>query len=188
MKALGRPGVHPEGRFFPDTYTYAKGSSDLAVLARAMRAMDKKLDAAWSQRAADTPLKTPEQALILASIVEKETGRANDRAMISGVFSNRLKIGMMLQTDPTVIYGLGDAFDGNLRKRHLQADTPWNTYTRNGLPPTPIAMPGKSALLAAVQPASTKALYFVARGDGTSQFSASLDEHNRAVNKYQRGP
>ena len=187
MKALGRPGVHPEGRFFPDTYTYAKGSSDLAVLARAMRAMDKKLDAAWSQRAADTPLKTPEQALILASIVEKETGRANDRAMISGVFSNRLKIGMMLQTDPTVIYGLGDAFDGNLRKRHLQADTPWNTYTRTGLPPTPIAMPGKSALLAAVQPASTKALYFVARGDGTSQFSASLDEHNRAVNKYQRG-
>jgi UPF0755 protein len=187
MKALGRPGVHPEGRFFPDTYTYAKGSSDLAVLARAMRAMDKKLDAAWSQRAADTPLKTPEQALILASIVEKETGRANDRAMISGVFSNRLKIGMMLQTDPTVIYGLGDAFDGNLRKRHLQADTPWNTYTRTGLPPTPIAMPGKSALLAAVQPASTKALYFVARGDGTSQFSPSLDEHNRAVNKYQRG-
>ncbi len=187
MKALGRPGVHPEGRFFPDTYTYAKGSSDLAVLARAMRAMDKKLDAAWSQRAADTPLKTPEQALILASIVEKETGRANDRAMIAGVFSNRLKIGMMLQTDPTVIYGLGDAFDGNLRKRHLQADTPWNTYTRTGLPPTPIAMPGKSALLAAVQPASTKALYFVARGDGTSQFSASLDEHNRAVNKYQRG-
>ena len=187
MKSLGRPGVHPEGRFFPDTYTYAKGSSDLAVLARAMRAMDKKLDAAWSQRAADTPLKTPEQALILASIVEKETGRANDRAMIAGVFSNRLKIGMMLQTDPTVIYGLGDAFDGNLRKRHLQADTPWNTYTRTGLPPTPIAMPGKSALLAAVQPASTKALYFVARGDGTSHFSASLDEHNRAVNKYQRG-
>jgi UPF0755 protein len=187
MKSLGRPGIHPEGRFFPDTYTYAKGSSDLAVLARAMRAMDKKLEAAWSQRAADTPLKTPEQALILASIVEKETGRANDRALIAGVFTNRLRIGMMLQTDPTVIYGLGDAFDGNLRRRHLQADTPWNTYTRTGLPPTPIAMPGKSALLAAVQPASTKALYFVARGDGTSQFSASLDEHNRAVNKYQRG-
>ena len=187
MKALGKPGLHPEGRFFPDTYTYAKGSSDLAVYARAMRAMDKKLEAAWRQRAADTPLKTPEQALILASIVEKETGRESDRAMIAGVFSNRLKIGMMLQTDPTVIYGLGDAFDGNLRRRHLQADTPWNTYTRNGLPPTPIAMPGKSALLAAVQPATTKALYFVARGDGTSQFSASLDEHNRAVNKYQRG-
>ena len=187
MKALGKPGLHPEGRFFPDTYTYAKGSSDLAVLARAMRAMDKKLEAAWSQRAPDTPLKTQEQALILASIVEKETGRPNDRAQIAGVFSNRLRIGMMLQTDPTVIYGLGDAFDGNLRRRHLLADTPWNTYTRTGLPPTPIAMPGKAALLAAVQPASTKALYFVARGDGTSQFSTSLDEHNRAVNKYQRG-
>jgi len=187
MKALGEPGLHPEGRFFPDTYTYAKGSSDLAVLARAMRAMDKKLEAAWSQRAPDTPLKTPEQALILASIVEKETGRPSDRAQIAGVFSNRLRIGMMLQTDPTVIYGLGDAFDGNLRRRHLLADTPWNTYTRTGLPPTPIAMPGKAALLAAVQPANTKALYFVARGDGTSQFSTSLDEHNRAVNKYQRG-
>ena len=187
MKALGKPGLHPEGRFFPDTYTYAKGSSDLAVLARAMRAMDKKLEAAWSQRAPETPLKTQEQALILASIVEKETGRPSDRAQIAGVFSNRLRIGMMLQTDPTVIYGLGDAFDGNLRRRHLLADTPWNTYTRTGLPPTPIAMPGKAALLAAVQPASTKALYFVARGDGTSQFSTSLDEHNRAVNKYQRG-
>ena len=187
MKMLGKPGLHPEGRFFPDTYTYAKGSSDLAVLARAMRAMDKKLEAAWSQRAPDTPLKTPEQALILASIVEKETGRPSDRAQIAGVFSNRLRINMMLQTDPTVIYGLGDAFDGNLRRRHLLADTPWNTYTRTGLPPTPIAMPGKAALLAAVQPASTKALYFVARGDGTSQFSTSLDEHNRAVNKYQRG-
>ena len=187
MTALGKPGVHPEGRFFPDTYTYAKGSSDLAVLKRAMRAMDKRLEAAWSQRLPDSPLKTPEQALILASIVEKETGRASDRAMIAGVFSNRLALGMMLQTDPTVIYGLGESFDGNLRRRDLQTDTPWNTYTRAGLPPTPIAMPGKSALLAAVQPAPTKALYFVARGDGTSQFSASLDEHNRAVNKYQRG-
>lgn len=187
MTALGRPGVHPEGRFFPDTYTYAKGSSDLAVLKRAMRAMDKRLEAAWSQRQPDSPLKTPEQALILASIVEKETGRASDRPMIAGVFSNRLRIGMMLQTDPTVIYGLGEAFDGNLRRRDLQTDTPWNTYTRAGLPPTPIAMPGKSALLAAVQPAQTRALYFVARGDGSSQFSSSLDEHNRAVNKYQRG-
>lgn len=187
MKSLGKPGVHPEGRFFPDTYTYAKGSSDLAVLKRAMRAMDKRLEAAWRQRRPNTPLKTPEQALILASIVEKETGRASDRAMIAGVFTNRLRVGMMLQTDPTVIYGLGEAFDGNLRRRHLQADTPWNTYTRSGLPPTPIAMPGKAALLAAVQPAPTKALYFVARGDGTSQFSASLEEHNRAVNKYQRG-
>lgn len=187
MKSLGKPGIHPEGRFYPDTYNYAKGSSDLAVLKRAMRAMDKRLDAAWSQRSADTPLKTPEQALILASIVEKETGRASDRPMIAGVFTNRLRLGMMLQTDPTVIYGLGDTFDGNLRRRHLQADTPWNTYTRAGLPPTPIAMPGKAALLAAVQPAPTKALYFVSRGDGTSQFSASLEEHNRAVNKYQRG-
>jgi UPF0755 protein len=187
MNMLGKPGQHPEGRFFPDTYTYAKGSSDLAVLKRAMRAMDKKLDAVWSQRPSGTPLKSPEQLLILASIVEKETGRASDRPLIAGVFTNRLRIGMMLQTDPTVIYGLGEAFDGNLRRSHLQTDTPWNTYTRNGLPPTPIAMPGKSALLAAVQPAETKALYFVARGDGSSQFSASLEEHNRAVNKYQRG-
>lgn len=187
MKALERPGLHPEGRFFPDTYTYAKGSSDLAVLRRALRAMDKQLAAAWRQRRPDTPLKTPAQALILASIVEKETGRTSDRAMIAGVFSNRLALGMMLQTDPTVIYGLGETFDGNLRRRDLQADTPWNTYTRSGLPPTPIAMPGKAALLAAVQPAATRALYFVARGDGSSQFSASLEEHNRAVNKYQRG-
>ena len=187
MKVLGAPGVAPEGRFFPDTYTYAKGSSDLAVLKRAMRAMDKRLQAAWSQRQSDSPLQTPEQALILASIVEKETGRGSDRALISGVFSNRLRIGMMLQTDPSVIYGMGAAFDGNLRRRDLQADTPWNTYTRSGLPSTPIAMPGAAALLAAVQPAPTKALYFVARGDGSSQFSNSLDEHNRAVNKYQRG-
>lgn len=187
MNSLGKPGVHPEGRFYPDTYTYAKGSSDLAVLKRAMRAMDAKLTAAWSQRQSDSVLKTPEQLLILASIIEKETGRASDRAMISGVFTNRLRIGMLLQTDPTVIYGLGDAFDGNLRRRHLLADTPWNTYTRGGLPPTPIAMPGKASLLAAVHPANTKALYFVARGDGTSQFSATLEEHNRAVNKFQRG-
>lgn len=187
MKVLGMPGVHPEGRFFPDTYTYAKGSSDLAVLKRAMRAMDKRLATAWSQRLPDTPLQTPEQALILASIVEKETGRGSDRAMIAGVFTNRLRIGMMLQTDPTVIYGMGEAFDGNLRRRDLQADTPWNTYTRTGLPPTPIAMPGTASLLAAVRPAPTKALYFVARGDGSSQFSTNLDEHIRAVNKYQRG-
>jgi len=187
MKSLDRPGLHPEGRFFPDTYTYAKGSSDFAVLKRALRAMDKKLAAAWAQRAPDTPLTSPEQALILASIVEKETGRASDRPLIAAVFSNRLKIGMMLQTDPTVIYGLGDQFDGNLRRRDLQTDTPWNTYTRAGLPPTPIAMPGKSALLAAVQPAPSKALYFVARGDGSSEFSADLAAHNRAVNKYQRG-
>lgn len=187
MKSLGRPGLHPEGRFFPDTYTYAKGSSDLGVLKRALRAMDKRLDAAWAQRAPDTPLTTPEQALTLASIIEKETGRPSDRPMIAAVFSNRLRIGMMLQTDPTVIYGLGDKFDGNLRRIDLQTDTPWNTYTRTGLPPTPIAMPGKSALLAAVQPAPSKALYFVARKDGSSEFSADLAAHNRAVNKYQRG-
>ena len=186
MKVLGKPGVAPEGRFFPDTYTYAKGSSDLALLQRAMRAMDQRLAAAWRLRQPDTPLATPEQALILASIVEKETGNASDRATIAGVFVNRLRIGMMLQTDPTVIYGMGAAFDGNLRRRDLQTDTPWNTYTRSGLPPTPIAMPGKSALLAAVQPAPTRALYFVARGDGSSEFSTNLEEHNRAVNKYQR--
>ncbi len=187
MSALGQAGVHPEGRFFPDTYTYAKGSSDLALLARALRAMEHRLEAAWRQRQPDTPLKTPEQALILASIVEKETGRASERALIAAVFSNRLRIGMLLQTDPTVIYGLGAAFDGNLRRRDLETDTPWNTYTRAGLPPTPIAMPGQAALLAAVQPAPSKALYFVSRGDGSSHFSTNLEEHNRAVNKYQRG-
>jgi UPF0755 protein len=189
MEKLGKPGVYPEGRFFPDTYTYAKGSSDLAILKRAAHAMDKRLDVAWSLRSPDTPLQSPEQALILASIVEKETGKASDRAQIGGVFTNRLRIGMPLQTDPSVIYGLGARFDGNLRKRDLQADTPYNTYTRTGLPPTPIAMPGKAALLAAVQPAQTQALYFVSRNDGSgaSQFSDNLDAHNRAVNKYIRG-
>ena len=186
MEKLGLTGLHPEGRFFPDTYTYAKGASDLAVLKRAAKAMDKRLAAAWALRHLDTPLKSPEQVLILASIVEKETGKPSDRAQIAGVFANRLRIGMRLQTDPTVIYGMGEAFDGNIKKRDLQADTPYNTYTRTGLPPTPIAMPGKAALLAAVQPMPTQALYFVARGDGSSQFSASLDEHNRAVNKYIR--
>ncbi|MES2980075.1 MAG: endolytic transglycosylase MltG [Pseudomonadota bacterium] len=187
MEKLGKPGVHPEGRFFPDTYTYSKGSSDLAVLKRAAKAMDKRLDAAWALRRPDTPLKTPDEALILASIVEKETGKAADRSLIGGVFTNRLRQGMLLQTDPTVIYGLGSRFDGNLRKRDLLADTPYNTYTRAGLPPTPIAMPGRAALLAAVQPEPTTAIYFVARGDGSSQFSTTLDEHNRAVNKYIRG-
>ena len=187
MAKVGKPGVHPEGRFFPDTYTYSKGSTDVALLQRAMRAMDKKLEAAWAARATDVPLKTADEALILASIVEKETGKANDRAEIAAVFANRLRAGMPLQTDPTVIYGLGAGFSGNLHKRDLQADTPWNTYLRAGLPPTPIAMPGKAALLAAVQPARSRSLYFVSRGDGTSQFSSSLDEHNRAVNKYQRG-
>ncbi|KWT74013.1 MULTISPECIES: endolytic transglycosylase MltG [unclassified Variovorax] len=187
MARLGKPGLHPEGRFFPDTYTYSKSSTDLALLQRAMRAMDKKLEAAWAARASDLPLKTSDEALILASIVEKETGVAKDRAEIAAVFVNRLRVGMPLQTDPTVIYGLGMRFDGNLRKKDLQADTPWNTYLRPGLPPTPIAMPGKAALLAAVQPAQSKSLYFVSRGDGSSHFSSSLDEHNRAVNRYQRG-
>jgi len=187
MALLGRPGVHPEGRFFPDTYTYAKGSPDVAVLRRAMRAMDRRLAHAWEQRSAQAAVKTPDEALILASIIEKETGKPADRPLISAVFNNRLRVGMPLQTDPTVIYGMGTAFDGNLRKKDLQADTPWNTYTRAGLPPTPIAMPGRESLLAAVQPPASKALYFVARGDGSSHFSNSLDEHNRAVNKYQRG-
>lgn len=187
MQQLERPGLHPEGRFFPDTYTYAKGSSDLALLRRALLAMDQQLDKAWQQRQPGAMVKTPQEALILASIIEKETGRHADRPLVSSVFNNRLRIGMPLQTDPTVIYGLGEAFDGNLRKKDLRTDTPWNTYTRAGLPPTPIAMPGKASLLAAVQPAQSDALYFVARGDGSSQFSPSLDAHNRAVNQYQRG-
>ena len=186
MAQLGRPGVAPEGRFFPDTYTYAKGTSDMALLRRALHAMDRRLEAAWALRSPDTPLRTPDDALILASIVEKETGRASDRGQIAGVFVNRLRVGMLLQTDPTVIYGMGEKFDGNLRRRDLQTDTPWNTYTRAGLPPTPIAMPGKASLIAAVQPEATRALYFVAKGDGTSHFSPSLEEHNRAVNRYQR--
>ena len=186
MKLLGREGQHPEGRFFPDTYTYSRGSSDVAVLKRAMRVMDKRLAEAWALRSPQAAVKTPEEALILASIVEKETGRAADRTLVSSVVNNRLRIGMPLQTDPTVIYGMGERFDGNLRKVDLQTDTPWNTYMRGGLPPTPIAMPGKESLLAAVQPAPGKFLYFVAKGDGTSHFSPSLDEHNRAVNRYQR--
>ncbi len=187
MQALGKPGLHPEGRFFPDTYHYAKNSSDLAVLRQSMQLMETRLTAAWEARSAGLPLKSPEDVLILASIVEKETGQAADRPEIAGVFINRLKIGMRLQTDPSVIYGLGDKFDGNLRRADLTTDTPWNTYTRAGLPRTPIAMPGRASLMAAVQPASTSSLYFVARGDGSSHFSRSLDEHNRAVNKFQRG-
>ncbi len=187
MSRLGRPGVAPEGRFYPDTYSYAKNSSDLKVLERALKAMDRHQQQAWNARQPGLSLQSPEEVLILASIIEKETGQGADRPQIAGVFHNRLRIGMRLQTDPTVIYGLGEGFDGNLRKVHLQTDTPWNTYTRAGLPPTPIAMPGKAALMAAVQPARTRALYFVARGDGSSQFSESLEEHNRAVNRYQRG-
>lgn len=186
MAALGKPGVAAEGRFFPDTYTFAKGSTDLAVLKRALHAMDSHLAQAWAKRSGDTPLHSPEELLTLASIIEKETGSPADRAMISAVFNNRLAIGMRLQTDPTVIYGLGDQFDGNLRKADLQEDTPYNTYTRSGLPPTPIAMPGKAALQAAAQPATSRVLYFVARGDGSSQFSNTLQEHNQAVNQYQR--
>ncbi|HET8747067.1 MAG TPA: endolytic transglycosylase MltG [Ramlibacter sp.] len=186
MTLLGRPGVHPEGRFFPDTYTYSRGSSDVKVYQRALRAMDKRLAQAWAVRSPQSILKNPDEALILASIVEKETGKAADRTLIAAVFQNRLKVGMPLQTDPTVIYGLGERFDGNLRKVDLQTDGPYNTYLRAGLPPTPIALPGKDSLLAAVQPAPGKFLYFVARGDGSSHFSGSLDEHNQAVNRYQR--
>ena len=186
MQALGDPVASAEGRFFPDTYAYSRGVSDLAVLRRSRGAMQRRLDATWSQRAPDTPLKNPEQALILASIVEKETGPKDDPGLVAGVFLNRLRIGMPLQTDPSVIYGLGERFDGNLRKRDLLADTPYNTYTRAGLPPAPIAMPGRAALDAAVRPAPTRALYFVARGDGTSEFSDDLAAHNRAVNLYQR--
>jgi UPF0755 protein len=186
MQALGAPGVSPEGRFHPDTYAYSKGSSDLAVLKRAFRAMQTRLAQAWQERAPDSPLHSPDEALVLASIIEKETGVGSDRGRVAGVFVNRLRIGMPLQTDPTVIYGLGPSFDGNLHKRDLQADTPYNTYMRSGLPPTPISMPSKAALLAAVRPDPTKALYFVARGDGSSEFSETLADHNRAVSLYQR--
>ena len=187
MKTLGKPGVAAEGRFFPDTYHYFKTASDIDLLRQSMTLMDRRLQAAWDARAPGLPLKNADEALVLASIVEKETGQAADRPEVAGVFINRLRIGMRLQTDPTVIYGLGDKFDGDLKRSHLTADTPYNTYTRAGLPPTPIAMPGKASLMAAVQPAQTKALYFVARGDGSSHFSESLGEHNRAVDKYQRG-
>ena len=186
MSALGASGVSPEGRFQPDTYLYSKGSSDLAVLKRAYRAMQRHLAEAWQERDPSTPLHNADEALTLASIVEKETGTAADRGRVAGVFINRLRLGMPLQTDPTVIYGLGAAFDGSLRKRDLLADGPYNSYTRAGLPPTPIAVPGKAALLAAVHPEPTKALYFVARGDSSSEFSETLADHNRAVNRFQR--
>jgi UPF0755 protein len=187
MAAIGAPGTFAEGRFFPDTYAYGRGVSDLAVLKRAHAAMARQVAAAWEQRAADTPLRNADEALILASIVEKETGQASERGLVASVFANRLRIGMPLQTDPTVIYGLGEAFDGNLRKRDLLADTPYNTYTRGGLPPMPIALPGLASLRAATRPEPSKALYFVARGDGSSEFSENLADHNRAVNRYQRG-
>lgn len=176
-----------EGQLFPDTYLFDKQSSDLDLLARAHRAMQRKLDAEWAQRPPGLPYKSAQEALIMASIVEKETGREADRQLVAAVFVNRLRKGMLLQTDPTVIYGLGERFDGNLRKRDLQSDSPYNTYMRAGLPPSPIAMPGLASLKAALNPAAADVLYFVARGDGSSEFSRTLDEHNRAVNKYQRG-
>ncbi|HZW72377.1 MAG TPA: endolytic transglycosylase MltG [Caldimonas sp.] len=186
MTALGAPGMSPEGRFHPDTYAYSKGSTDVALLKRAYRAMAKRLAEAWQERDPATPLQSADEALTLASIVEKETGVAADRGRVAGVLVNRLRIGMPLQTDPTVIYGLGAAFDGNLHKRDLLTDGPYNSYTRAGLPPTPIAVPGRASLLAAVRPEQTKALYFVSRGDGSSEFSETLADHNRAVNRYQR--
>lgn len=186
LQRIGAAESHPEGLFFPDTYTFAAGSSDLTVLKHAYLAMQQRLQQAWSGREAGLPLQTPYQTLILASIVEKETGIASDRTMIAGVFVNRLRKGMLLQTDPTVIYGMGEKFDGNLRKRDLLTDTVYNTYTRVGLPPTPIALPGMAALQAVLHPAKTDALYFVARGDGSSHFSSNLATHNQAVNQYQK--
>ena len=185
-QAIGAEDGRLEGRLFPDTYFFAPHSSDLDVLRRAYRLQQQKLLAAWETRAPGLPYRTPYEALIMASIVEKETGAAFERPTIAGVFVNRLRLGMRLQTDPTVIYGLGERFDGNLRKADLQRDTPYNTYTRGGLPPTPIAMPSEAAIRAALNPEKTDALYFVARGDGTHVFSSSLEAHNRAVNRYQR--
>ena len=187
LQHIGATESHPEGLFFPDTYLFDKQSSAAALLARAYRAMHGQLAEAWEARDPGLPLASPYEALILASIVEKETGRPEDRGRVASVFVNRLRIGMRLQTDPTVIYGKGAAFDGNLRKRDLESDHAYNTYTRSGLPPTPIAMPGRAALNAAVKPPETDYLYFVSRGDGTSVFSTNLDGHNRAVNQYQRG-
>lgn len=184
MARIGYPGRHPEGRFFPDTYRMVRNATASSVLRQAAQAMDLRLAQAWAQRAANTPLRSPEEALILASIVEKETGTDSDRPLVAAVFTNRLRIGMRLQTDPTVIYGLGTRFDGNLRRVDLLTDTPYNTYVRAGLPPTPIAMPGWASLLAAVQPADTRDLYFVARGDGSSHFSSTLDQHNAAVRRF----
>jgi len=185
LQTLGLPPGHPEGRFLPDTYHFPRGTPDRAVLRRAYRAMAEYLAQAWEGRDPDLPLETPYEALILASIVEKETGLASERPQIAGVFIRRLKRGMRLQTDPTVIYGMGADFDGNIRRRDLRRDTPYNTYTRKGLPPTPIALPGRAAIDAVLHPAPGDALYFVARGDGSHQFSATLAEHNRAVRKYQ---
>ena len=186
MAALGRLGEHPEGRFFPDTYRFPRGTTDVEFLTRAYKRMAGVLDEAWRARAPNLPLATPYEALVLASIIEKETGLADERPQIAGVFVRRLQKGMRLQTDPTVIYGMGDEFQGDLRRRDLETDTPYNTYARAGLPPTPIALPGRDSLLAALAPASGDSLYFVARGDGSHQFSATLDEHRKAVDRYQR--
>jgi UPF0755 protein len=180
--------THPEGLFYPDTYLFAKNSSDLQIYKQAYTLMQKRLAQAWETRDPETPYTSPYQALIMASIVEKETGRKADRDLIAGVFVNRLKAGMLLQTDPAVIYGMGERYKGNIRREDLQTDTAYNTYMRTGLPPTPIALPGGESLRAALNPARTDALYFVARGDGSSQFSSSLNEHNNAVNRYQRQP
>jgi UPF0755 protein len=177
--------THPEGLFFPDTYLFGKGSSDLAVLRRAYRAMTRHLKEEWETRDTTAPYKTPYEALTMASIIEKETGQAGERDLIGGVLINRLRIGMRLQVDPTIIYGLGATFDGNLKRSHLTEDGPYNTYTRAGLPPTPIAMPGLASLRSALRPGKTDAMYYVSKGDGSSQFSRTLDEHNRAVAKYQ---
>jgi UPF0755 protein len=187
MQRLGHADENAEGRFLPETYAYIKGDSDLDVLQQAYQAMQRLLDAEWPGRAADLPLESPQQALILASIVEKETGRADERAKVAGVFVRRLKIGMPLATDPSIIYGMGDAYHGNIRKRDLEADTPYNTYLHAGLPPTPIALPGRAAIEAALHPSDGDALFFVARGDGSGGhvFSATLAEHNRAVACYQ---
>ncbi|MGN6706628.1 MAG: endolytic transglycosylase MltG [Rhodanobacter sp.] len=186
MQRIGAGGQAPEGRFLPETYAYVKGDSELDILRRAHAAMDRTLAALWAGRAPDLPLADPYQALILASIVEKETGRADERAKIAGVFVRRLENHMLLQTDPSVIYGMGARYDGNIRRSDLTADTPYNTYTRPGLPPTPIALPGKPAIEAALHPAAGDALYFVARGDGSHVFSSTLAEHNRNVDCYQR--
>lgn len=187
MAALGHPDLHPEGRFFPDTYYFAKGTSDLDILRRAYVTMEAVLAEEWEKRGEDLPLETPYDALILASIIEKETGQASERPAIAGVFVRRLIMGMKLQTDPTVIYGLADAFDGNLRRADLRRDTPYNTYVHNGLPPTPIALPGRAAIHAALHPEDGDSLYFVSRGDGSHWFSATLEEHNRAVRRFQLG-
>jgi len=187
LRAVGADETSPEGLFAPETYIFDTGSSDLEVLRQAYRAQRAIMQQAWEGRAPGLPYRTVYEALIMASIVEKETGTAGERARIAGVFVNRLQKGMLLQTDPTVIYGLGAKFDGNLRKRDLSTDTPYNTYTRAGLPPTPIALPGRASIAAALNPEPTKALYFVSRGDGTSEFSETLTDHNRAVGKYQLG-